>query len=140
MAKGHSTASWVRIEPATLRSRVRRSHNGAIGAPLIIRKESWRFSWHFGIIVVVIVIMIEIERNRSSLEYVAVMKQKRKCMCNVSRTANKPRQWKSMLSHQEWFYLLYMLPLLVSHNTEVEIWIIIHIRDFAPSHIETSQR
>ena len=27
-------------------------------------------------------------------------------ICNVDRHANKPRQWKSMLTHQGWFNLL----------------------------------
>ena len=54
--------------------------------------------------------------------------------CNVSRLANKPRQWKSMLSHQGWFSLLIIMPpLLVSQTTEFEICISIYIRDSAPS-------
>ena len=48
--------------------------------------------------------------------------------CNVGRHANKPRQWKSMLTHQGWFNLLYMQPLLVSHTTEFIICISIYIR------------
>ena len=48
--------------------------------------------------------------------------------CNVSRPANKPRHWKSMLTHQGWFNLLYMQPLPVSHTTEFVICISIYIR------------
>ena len=33
LAHGHNTAPWVRIEPTTLRSRVPRSPNWAMGAP-----------------------------------------------------------------------------------------------------------
>ena len=58
-----------------------------------------------------------------------------KNMCNVGRPASKPRQWKSMLTHQGWFNLLYMQPLLVSQTTEFVICISIHIRDSAPSHM-----
>ena len=49
-------------------------------------------------------------------------------VCNVSLLANKSRQWKSMLTHQGWFNLLYMQPLLVSHTTEFVICISIYIR------------
>ena len=48
--------------------------------------------------------------------------------CNVSLLANKPRQWKSMLTHQGWFNLLYMQPLLVSHTIKFVICISIYIR------------
>ena len=37
------------------------------------------------------------------------------------RPANKPRQWKSMLTHQGWFKLLYMQPLLASQTIEFVI-------------------
>ena len=46
----------------------------------------------------------------------------------LADTANKPRQWKSMLTHQELFNLLYMQPLIVSHTTEFVICISIYIR------------
>ena len=48
--------------------------------------------------------------------------------CNVGRHAKKPRQWKSMLTHQGWFNLLYMQPLLVSHTTKFVICISFYIR------------
>ena len=48
--------------------------------------------------------------------------------CNVGRHANKPRQWKSMLTHQGWFNLLYMQPLLPSQTTEFVICISIYIQ------------
>ena len=62
------------------------------------------------------------------------------CRCNVGRHANKPRQWKSMLTLQGWFNLLYMQPLLVSHTTEFEICISIYSSDFAPSHYFPSEK
>ena len=46
--------------------------------------------------------------------------------CKVGRHANKPRQWKSMLTHQRWFNLLYMQPLLASQTTEFVICISIY--------------
>ena len=44
-------------------------------------------------------------------------------LCNVGLHAKKPRQWKSMLTHQGCLFCLYMLPLLVSHTTEFVICI-----------------
>ena len=42
----------------------------------------------------------------------------------VGLLANKSRQWKSMLTHQEWFYLVYNIPSLVSQTTEFVICIV----------------
>ena len=56
-------------------------------------------------------------------------------ICNVSRPANKPRQWKSMLTHQGRFNLLYMQALLVSHTTEFVICIPIYISMAPRRHI-----
>ena len=38
--------------------------------------------------------------------------------CNVGHHANKPRQWKSMLTHQGGLICLYMQPLLAPQTTE----------------------
>ena len=48
--------------------------------------------------------------------------------CNVSRLANTPREWKSMLPYQGWFNLLYMQPLVAPQTTEFVICISIYIR------------
>ena len=40
-------------------------------------------------------------------------------LCNVSRPANKPRQWKSMLTHQGWFNLLIYATFTLTTNYRV---------------------
>ena len=49
------------------------------------------------------------------------------CYCNVSAepSHSKPRQWKSMLTHQGWFTALYTLHLLESQSFEFLICILL---------------
>ena len=54
--------------------------------------------------------------------------------CNMGRPANKPRQWKSMLTHQGRFICLYTPTFTWSKTTEFVICISIYIRDLIPSH------
>ena len=55
--------------------------------------------------------------------------------CNVSLLANKPRQWKSMLTHQGWFNLLiYATFNRITNYRVCNFHIYLYIRDSAPSH------
>ena len=57
-------------------------------------------------------------------------------LCNVGRHANKPRQWKSMLTHQGRFDLLIYATL----TTEFVFCISIYIHDSALSHYSPSKK